>query len=327
MPPVIIVGVYNERTSWALDEEYMDRIRDAAGDSFEVFQARSDSDVRSRLSDAEIILGFHLSPETLPLARNLKWVQATGAGIEYALTKEFIESPVILANASGIHAVQISEQAIGMMIALTRRFPHYIRMQAKKTWDRSMDGSDLSELFEKTLGIIGLGRIGEALAVRAKAFQMRVVGVKHSPLGYSGAADEVVSADAMERVFAESDYIVALLPMTPGTAGVISAQVLDTAKPGAYFLNFGRGGTVDEKALVKALASGRLAGAGLDVFAEEPLPKSSKLWRMDNVIITPHVSGVTDRYWERATELFCTNLSRYIAGEDLINVVDKELGY
>lgn len=327
MAPLLTVAIYSTRKKWALDERLVDRIREAAGDSFDLVQARCDEDLSAVLPETQVLYGFRLTPETLLLATRLEWVQATGAGIEHALFPQFVAAPVVLTNASGIHAVQISEQAIGMAIALIRRFPHYIIQQREKNWDSSFGVDDLTELSGKTMGIVGLGRIGEALASRARAFGMKVLGVKRSPLGYTGAADEVMGPAAMERLFKESDFVVSLLPLTPSTQTIISAELIRSMKPTAYFLNFGRGKTVDQNALVKALASGSIAGAALDVFAAEPLPHRSKLWTMENVIITPHIAGLTDRYWDRATMLFCENIRRYVAGEELANIVDKELGY
>jgi len=325
MPPVLLVAIFSRKPAWALESRHVDEIRRLAGERFEVVQARSKEEFAARLPDAEVIFGFRMTSETLPPAVNLKWIQATSAGVERAMFPEFVTSPVTLTSASGIHGVQMSEHALAMMLALTRKLPHFIRRQAARDWDKAGDGMD--ELFEKTLGIVGLGSIGEALAVRAKALGMRVIGVKNSPLGYHGAADEVVAPAAMERVFRESDFVVALLPITAATEKLVSAEMIAAMKPTAFFLNLGRGGTVDEKALVAALAAGKIAGAGLDVFAEEPLPRGSKLWKMENVIVTPHVAGQTPRYWERATKLFLENLRRYIAGEELLNVVDKEIGY
>jgi len=324
---LLTIAVYRDKPAWALGDEYVRRIRDVAGERFEVFQARSNEEVEERLGASEVMMGFRLTPENLARATRLKWVQATSAGVEWALFPEFVKSPVVLTSASGIHGVQMSEHTLAMMLSLARRLPHYVRRQQKKDWVKSLDGEDVDELYEKTLGIIGLGSVGEALAVRAKTFGMRVLGVKNSPLGYSGAADEVVGTGAMQRVFAESDYLVVLLPMTAATEAIVSAALLGAMKPTAYLLNLGRGGTVDEEALVAALAYGKIAGAGLDVFAEEPLSRWSKLWKMDNVIITPHVGGLSPRYWERATKLFCDNLRRYTNGKELVNVVDKEMGY
>lgn len=326
--PLVLVAVFGTDPPWKLDAKHVAEIEEAAGSRFEVYQAASREDVQSRLGEAEVMYGFRLSAADIPEAVNLKWVQGTSAGVEGALYPELVASDIILTSAAGIHAVQISEQAVGMMISLTRKFPSFMRNQIKKQWKYEHDDAgDLGELYGNTLGIIGLGHIGEALAERAKAFGMKVLGVKTSTLGYEGAADEVLGADGMMRVMRESDFVVAILPHTKATRGMISAEHIDAMKPTAYFLNFGRGKTVDEPALVKALEEGRIAGAGLDVFAEEPLPKRSALWKMDNVIITPHVAGITTRYWQRATALFVENLRRYMAGSELLNVVDKEIGY
>jgi phosphoglycerate dehydrogenase-like enzyme len=322
----VTVAVFRTETRWALEGRYVDDIRRAAASEFEVFQARSDEDVARRLAETEVMYGFRLDGDSVKRAARLKWVQATSAGIERALFPEFVNSSIVLTSASGIHAVQISEHALAMMLSLARKLPQFVRRQAKGVWDTA-PSDEMGEVYEKTLGIVGLGNIGEALAVRAKALGMRVVGVKNSPLGYNGAADEVMGPGAMERVFRESDYVVALLPVTAGTTGIISAAMIAAMKPTAFFVNLGRGATVDEEALVAAIEYGKIAGAGLDVFAKEPLPARSKLWKMENVIITPHVAGTSPRYWERATALFSENLRRYAAGEELLNVVDKEMGY
>ena len=323
---MLLVAVYRPNSNWAIEPRYVTRIRDAAGSHFEVAQALTDADFEAQQTEAEVMFGWHLTPENLPLAAKLKWVQATSAGVDWALWPEFVRSPVVLTSAVGIHTTEMSEHTLLMMLALTRKLPHFTRCQAAKKWDRSV-GDEMDELFEKTLGILGLGSIGEALAVRAKAFGMRVLGVKSSPLGYCGAADEVVGPGAIERVCREADYVVNLLPLTSATRGIVSSGIIAAMNPSAYFISIGRGATIDEKALTAALVAGRIAGAGLDVFQEEPLAKKSPLWKMGNVIITPHVGGLTPRYWERATDLFCGNLARYIAGEELINVVDKETGY
>ncbi len=327
MAGLLAIGVFREHPPWALEDVHADKVRRVAGSRFEVFQAHSLDELNSRIGDVEILYGFRINEAILPLATSLKWVQSTSAGVDGALFPAFVESPVILTSASGIHAIQISEHALAMMLSYSRNLPHFTRRQMKKDWDRSVTADEMDELFEKTLGIVGLGAIGEALAVRAKAFGMRVIGVKNSPLGYSGVADEVVGPGAMERVFAESDFVVCLLPLTSETAGIVSAGMISAMKPTSLFLNFGRGATVDQEALVVALRYGKIAGAALDVFAEEPLPKNSRLWKMENVSITPHVAGMTPRYWERATALFCENLRRYMAGGELLNVVDKEIGY
>jgi phosphoglycerate dehydrogenase-like enzyme len=327
MPPKLLVAVYGSNPPWKLEAEHVDAIRRAAGRSFEVVQAADNAALEAALPEAEVMYGFRLRPETLPLARRLRWVQATSAGVNNALYPEFMATDVMLTSAAGIHAVQISEHALAMMLAFARGLNVFIRRQADRQWERPHGDQSLGELFEKTLGIVGMGQIGEALAARAKAFGMRVIGLKGRPEGYKGLADEVLGPDGLERLMRESDYVIALLPQTAGTAGLVSAQAIDAMKPGSYFINLGRGKTVDENALVRALADKRIAGAGLDVFETEPLPEESPLWGMENVIITPHTAGQSPRYWERATALFIENLRRYMRGEGLMNLVDKRKGY
>jgi phosphoglycerate dehydrogenase-like enzyme len=318
---LLVIGVYN------LDERFAEDIRRAAGDGLEVLHARSMEDIEGSIGETEVMYGFRVRGDLLEKAVTLRWIQATGAGVDWALTPEFVASPIVLTNVSGIHAVQMSEHVLGMMLALVRGFTFYIPAQGEKRWDRSLGLLEGSELYEKTLGVLGLGAIGEALAARAKAFGMHVIGVKRSPLGYHGAADEVVGPGALERVFSEADFIVDLLPLTSETRGMVSGELIGRMKRRAYFFNLGRGATVDEAALTHALTEGKIAGAGLDVFVEEPLPEASALWGLPNVIITPHTSGHSPHYWERATAIFCENLRRYRAGGELLNVVDKELGY
>ena len=327
MPSKLLVAVYGSNPPWKLDADRVDAIRRAAGERFEVVQASDNAGVEAALPDTEVMYGFRLRPENLPLARRLRWVQATSAGVNNALYPEFAATDIMLTSAAGIHAVQISEHALAMMLAFARGLNVFIPRQADRQWERPGGDESLGEIFEKTLGIIGMGQIGEALAARAKAFGMRVLGLKGRPAGYKGLADEVVGPEGLERVMRESDYVVALLPQTPGTAGLISAKAIDAMKPTSYFINLGRGKTVDEAALVRALAEGRIAGAGLDVFETEPLPKESPLWGMANVIITPHTAGQSPRYWERCTALLIENLGRYMRGERLANLVDKKRGY
>jgi len=327
VPRLILSVVYRTNPPWTLPEEYIEDIRRAAGDAFEVYQAASDEEVAARLGETQIMYGWHLTPQDVARAPKLRWAQATSAGVDGMLFPELVDRGIILTSAVGIHAIEISEQAMGTMVALTRQFPKFMRQQIEGVWLRSVTSEEMGELYEKTLAIIGLGHIGEALAVRAKAFGMRVLGIRRTPAGYRGVADEVAAANRMGDVVSRADYVVALLPQTPETDKAISAEVIARMKPTAYFLNFGRGSAVDQMALEMALSTGKIAGAGLDVFAEEPLPIDSPLWRMENVIITPHVSGMTPRYWERATELFCENLRRYMRGEKLLNVVTRETGY
>jgi D-2-hydroxyacid dehydrogenase (NADP+) len=216
-----------------------------------------------------------------------------------------------------------------------RQMPFYARMQVAGRWERSMPldqrrGNDVFELNGQTLGIVGLGRIGEALMVRARAFGMRVVGLKRDPQTRYDAAvqpDALYGPDQLPELLRESDHACIALPHTPQTHHLFDAAMLAHMKPTAYLYNIARGKIVDETALIAALQNSQLAGAGLDVFETEPLPADSPLWQMENVIITPHVSGLTPYYFDRTTKLFSANLKRYLDGEPLHSLYDPARGY
>jgi len=305
----------------ALDSD-LDRIH-SISDSLAVEKAPTISDALARAADAEIILAGRWSDDLWKAAPNMCWVQSSGAGVERFLTPEFIASPVILTNAAGIYAIPIADHVIAFVLAFSRGLPRCLRNQLDRKWE--WRGGD--ELADKTLGIIGLGGIGAEVARRANAFDMRVIAIRRRPDRPSPFADEVRGPDSLPWLLAESDYIALCAALTPKTRHLIGEAELNLMKSTAYLINIGRGRLIDEPALISALQAGRLAGAGLDVFAEEPLPSDSPLWEMPNVIITPHSSGSSPRSHDRLMDLFCQNLRRYLAGQELLNVVDKGEGY
>jgi phosphoglycerate dehydrogenase-like enzyme len=253
-------------------------------------------------------------------------VQSGGAGVEWFLTPDFIASPVVLTNAAGVYAVPIADHVMALVLHFSRQFNNLLRKQAKREW-AEWGEFGAGELLDKTLGIVGLGGIGAEVARRAKGFGMRVIAVRRRPQLTSEHADEVRGAEDLAWLLAESDFVALCSALTHSTRHLIGQAELRLMKPTAYLINIARGGLVDEAALVTALQSAEIAGAGLDVFEEEPLPKESPLWDMPNVMITPHDAGSSPRSGERLMDLFCENLRRYIAGEPLLNVVDKEAGY
>ncbi len=300
----------------------LDRLR-LVSDSLTVEKAATMEEALARAADAEIILAGRWSDDLWKAAPNLRWVQSSGAGVERFLTPEFIASAIILTNAAGVYAIPIADHVIAFMLAFSRGFPRYLRNQLDRKWE--WGGGD--ELADKTLGIIGLGGIGAEVAKRAKAFGMRVIAIRRRPDRPSPFADEARGPDSLPWLLAECDYIALCAALTPQTRHLIGVAELSLMKPTARLINIGRGRLIDEPALISALQSGRLAGAGLDVFAEEPLPSDSPLWGMPNVIITPHSSGSSPRSHDRLMDLFCDNLHRYLAGEGLLNLVDKREGY
>ncbi|MDK2990810.1 MAG: hypothetical protein PWP48_43 [Clostridiales bacterium] len=307
-----------------IDDEYVDEIRKIIPD-WEIEFAVDDNGEIS-LKDAEILLGWdkRAAEQCLYDGTPLKWVQTWSAGVNDMPFEAFKKYGIILTNASGVHSVPISETLIGMMLAFARKINTYIRNQMNKKWDRSYNAD---ELFDKTAGILGVGAIGLEVARLAKALGMRTLGFRYSgkPADY---VDKMYGPANWEELLKKSDYVVNILPLTKDTFHIMNEERFKIMKPTAYYLNAGRGSTHDEKALIKALKEKWIAGAGLDVFEQEPLPLQSPLWDMDNVIITPHTAGDNGRYIERVMNIFIPNLRAYIYGNDqFINKIDLDKQY
>jgi len=277
------------------------------------------------LQEAEVIYSARLPAKVLERAPNLKWIQVTSAGVDRFLTGEMLQSPVILTNASGIHATPIGEFILQFMLMFAKQAPFCFEMKQKKEWQRF----SATTLRDKTVGIVGLGSIGKEAARLCKAFGMRVIAVRRSAkqAGRAGNVDRLLPPSGLPELLSESDYVVITLPYTPETSGLIGAEELRLMKSTAYIINIGRGRIIQEEALIEALTEKRIAGAGLDVFATEPLPPDSKLWELPNVIYSPHVSGGMEKYDVEATRLFCDNLTRYLNGKRLRNIINKKRGY
>jgi len=272
--------------------------------------------------EAEIILAFRPLRDGVLRSRHLRWVHALGAGVEN-LSQDVAGTDVIISN-NHLHGDAIGDHVFALVLAHTRRMPAAYQCQHARRWVHGeLVGTILAGA---TMGILGLGTIGSAVARRARAFGMRVVGTKRRPAPVEGV-EEVLPPERTDAVLREATVLVVSLPLTRETRGIMGAREIDLLPPGGFLVNVGRGGLVDEDALVAALRRGHLAGAGLDVFAQEPLPADSPLWMAPGMIITPHVSGDQPGYMARVTAIFCENLRRYIAGQPLLNVVDPALGY
>lgn len=282
------------------------------------------------LPEADVVLGFAVRSDNFPRAVRLRWIHCTAASVTGVLFPALIDSDVLVTNARGLHGDAMAEHALGMMLALTRKLHHARDAQRAHEWSQVAQWSEppaIGSLAGSTLGLVGLGAIGSALATRARALGMRVIAVRKHPAAEPAPADEQWEVARLAELLAVSDWVALVAPLTAETKGMIGARELARMKPGARLVNLGRGALVDEGALIEALRSGRLAGAALDVFAEEPLPATSPLWDLREVLLTPHTSGLAPRYWERAMQQFTDNLRRWLAGEPLRNVVDKRAGY
>ena len=322
----VVSNVFSEQSGWVLPEACAASIR-AVDARVVLTVARSKSELAGALPAAEVVFGSAPASEERELATSLRWIQLASAGASSVLTPEFVRTDIVLTTASGVHPIQMSEHAFAMMLMFARRMHEYLAAQADAQWAKEpVERSD--ELYERTVGIVGLGHVGREIARKAKAFGMQVLATRRT-VDKSAApdVDEMVKPEALHELLKRSDYVVLAVPLTAETSKIIGASELAVMKPTAFLVNIARGGVVDEGALVDALRQGRIAGAGLDTFETEPLPEESPLWRLPNVIVTPHTAGSTPRYWERATALFCDNLARYLEGKTLRNVVCRDRGY
>ncbi|TMB97428.1 MAG: D-2-hydroxyacid dehydrogenase [Chloroflexi bacterium] len=279
------------------------------------------------LAEAEVILSNPVVPDSIvERAPRLKWLQLTSAGVDRLLNSPVVQSHVAVTTASGIHAVPISEYVIGAMLAFAKGFPRSVRSQLENRWSPYWP----EELEGKTAGILGIGAIGSRVAELAHALGMRVLAMRRSVNERQrgeGPVDELLPPSELPYLLAESDYVVVAVPLTRESRHMIGEEQLRLMKRTAVIVNIARGAVIDEAALTRALKEGWIAGAALDVFEQEPLPAESELWRLENVLLTPHISGGTPRYMDRAVDLFCDNLRRYLAGQPLLNIVDPGRGY
>jgi phosphoglycerate dehydrogenase-like enzyme len=282
------------------------------------------------LGEAEVLYDFprgHVG-DLVEVAPKLRWVQGSMAGAGEVAEKAGLgETDVVVTTASGIYSGALAEFALMSMLQHAKNLDRLRRDKSEKVWRQGATGT----LERKTLCVVGMGSIGRAIASRARPFGMRVVGVKRTLRDDDeawGYADELYPTAELRNALGEADYVAVTLPGTPQTRRLIDAEAIAAMRPDAYFVNVGRGAVVDEAALVEALEGGHLSGAALDVFEVEPLPEESPLWGLENVIVSAHTTDVVPDLINGAqTDLFCENLRRYLAGEELLNVLDKRLLY
>ncbi len=289
-----------------------------------------DDTLPAALADADAYTGFHFPPEAFALAPKLRWINSASAGVEANLFPALIDSNVVLTNAAGLHAVNIPEHCLALMLALARNFPTAQRLQERHEWNRFAviaGNGGIRELAGSTLAVIGAGAIGAGIVRLGAALGMRVrVLRRRAGLPVDGA-EAVVGPDDLHGLLAWGDFVVLAAPLTAETENMIDAAAIAAMRSSTIFVNVGRGELVDDDALVAALRSGGIAAAGIDVFREEPLPPDSAYWALENVLLTPHVSGYRPDFFARVVAMFAANLDRWLRGEPLANVVDKRLGY
>lgn len=289
-------------------------------------EAATDEDKMREIEDADVFFGFGIKPEMIGRAKKLRWIQLSSVGAESILSPELLDSDIVLTNARGATAVNISEHVMSLVLAFTRTLHISIKNQLDKFWEDFRNLAVL-EISGETLGIVGLGSIGLQVAKRAHAFDMRILAVDPTQTEKPDYVESLWKMGRLHDMLAQSDFVAICCPLTPQTKGMMGAPEFHAMKPTAILVTIGRGQIINQAALVDALQTKEISGAGLDVTDPEPLPKDSPLWEMDNVIITPHHAGASPKSWVRIYGLFCDNLRRFVAGESLINIVDQTRGY
>ena len=303
-----------------LNQQLGSTILEGTSDVEVVFPERLE--LAAALSDAEVFFGFH-PPEIFREAKKLRWIQFTAAGLDQLLDAELVERGLLITNASGVHAPQVVETAWALTMALARRLPKYLRNQKDHRWEPDSH----YDLAGSTVGIVGLGGIGRRYARIAAAFGMRVKAVDPHRSTPVDGVESVWGMNRLDELLQQADVVLISCPYTQETQHLIDRGRLRMMKRTAILVNIARGGIVEEEALMEALRAGQIAGAGLDVCETEPLPAESPLWDVPNLIITPHCAGLSTQRADRLTQFFCQNLSRYVDGKPLVNLIDPQRGY
>jgi phosphoglycerate dehydrogenase-like enzyme len=305
---------------------HLDRLRAAFPD---VEIQRVDAPAPDALAAADAAVAWSIDAAALDGDDlRLRWLHTGGAGVEHLPLARLRERGIVVTNSSGVHIPSIPEHLLALMLAFARRLPTLIRAQAARSWRDEPTHSEVFDLQGQTVLLVGMGEIGLGLGERAAALGMRVTGLRRHPDRPAPPfVARVFGFGDLTAALADADHVAISLPITAETRGMFGAAAFAAMKPSAYLYNVGRGAVVDTAALVAALRSRRIAGAGLDVTDPEPLPADSPLWEMDDVVITSHTAGASPTYWDRGTDLVIDNLRRWRAGEPLRNEVDPGAGY
>jgi phosphoglycerate dehydrogenase-like enzyme len=325
----IAILLHKQFEMWCPPGWFLERLR-AEFPQVEIAYSSSKRNDENALRNADILIGWLLPPEQLRSATNLRWIYSITSAVDQFLYPELAAGDIAISNAGRVHGPVVAEHAIAMVLALAKRLPSAVRYQDRRKWAMEAIWNEQprpAEIRNATMAVVGLGSIGSEIAAMASALKMKVIGVREHPERGAEGAHEVVGYEALDHAIQRSDYMVLAAPLTPRTRHVIDSRRLNIFKPAAFLVNVSRGALVDENALVKALRDHRLAGAALDVFAEEPLPRGSVLWKMPQVLITPHTAFLTGNVWERHYAAFTANLKRYLAGQPLEGTIDKKAGY
>lgn len=315
--------------SFDLKDKYLESIKNRFP-NIEIKKSDDKDKLTKEIKDTDVLAAMLMrkfDTDLIKMGNNLKWIQSWSAGVDKFLKDNSFRylknNDITLTSVRGIHKDSMSEQVMGYLISFSRRLPELRELKKKKVWDRLK----VDYLKDKTLSVFGLGAVGKEIARKAQVFKMDVIGVKRNTDVEIPGVQEIYRPDQAKNVLNQSDYVVVTMPLTEETRGFFGYDKFKAMKESAYFINVARGEIVKEEEMIKALNQDLIAGAALDVFEEEPLPEESPLYEMDNVILTPHTSGLFPDYNKEALEIFKSNLSLFLEDKELMNVIDPNRQY
>jgi phosphoglycerate dehydrogenase-like enzyme len=327
--PKLLIFVHHPFDLWNAPAWFSQRIQ-ADFPNIDVVHLPDYQRVDAEIRDTDIAITWSIKPEQVRAAPKLRWIHSPAAAVHTLIIPEIVNRDILITNSREVHGPVVAEHVIALIFALAKKIPDAVRLQQKHEWGQQPMWDELPRVREiagATVGLIGLGAIGCAVAKSAKALGMRVIAAREHPEKGTEAADQIFGPAQLDEVFRQSDYVVLAAPFTVSTTALASAQRLALMKPDACLINVGRGQLIDEVALAAALLEKKIGGAALDVFPKEPLAPESPLWDLPNLLITPHTAALTAKIWERHYTLFAGNLHRYLNGQPLLGIVDKRKGY
>jgi len=323
----IVVSIH-DLPVWSIPASEVSRLQTELPDD-EIVDARDLEARRREFESADVLFATRIRPDEFARAARLRWIQSSAVGVAGLLPREVVDSPVVITNARGIHSEAIAEHAVALALAVRRSLHIAVRRQEAAEWAQAeISRRPVATVTKTRMLVIGLGTIGARVAAMAAGLGMHVTGIRRrtAEAPVPGVSDLLPPA-RLRDALAEADVVVLALPRTEHTRAILGAAEFEAMKRTAILVNVARGRLVDEAALVHALETGTIAGAGLDAFAEEPLPPASPFWKLPNVLISPHTAAFAGDYWAPVVDLFLNNLARFKRGDALVNVVDKHLGY
>ena len=327
----LLIALYHPFSLWTAPPWLSERLR-ADFPSIAITQLPGPryAGIEKEIADADVCIAWSIRSEQFAHAKQLKWIHSPAAAVHQLMFPEMIASEVVVTNARSVHGPVVGEHALTLVMALAKKLHSSARLQQEHRWGQQIILEQVPTIIEldgSEVLLIGLGSIGREFAKRARALGMKVTAVREHAEQHDESVNRVISTAQLDHELPSADFVVLAAPLTPTTRYIMNAARIAKMKRTAYIVNVSRGPLIDDDVLIRALREDRIAGAGLDVFVEEPLPTDSPYWDLPNVIVTPHTAAVTPKLWERHYTLMADNLRRYLAGKPLRNLVNKRLGY